>query len=257
MRTEETTAATPQTVATQEAHLPLPARTYVGSVIAAGALVLLYCILHVHVTQWALFLSLIALSSLASTLKIHLPLTRSASTMSVSYVVDFTALLLLGPEQAVFVAAGSAISQSTLNVRGENPFYRTLFNIAAIVLTIEGACNLVLSIWLAPRMGIAGVALATAIPAVVVSLAVLPTYLCRRLELPIRRLAFEGALPGLVMLAAAGSVIFFASRALTPQSFVMIGAVGAMTVPVAIAVFKTTFPREEQERIERLLRLRS
>jgi diguanylate cyclase (GGDEF)-like protein/PAS domain S-box-containing protein len=139
MRTEETTAATPQTVATQEAHLPLPARTYVGSVIAAGALVLLYCILHVHVTQWALFLSLIALSSLASTLKIHLPLTRSASTMSVSYVVDFTALLLLGPEQAVFVAAGSAISQSTLNVRGENPFYRTLFNIAAIVLTIEFA----------------------------------------------------------------------------------------------------------------------
>jgi hypothetical protein len=46
-----------------------------------------------------------------------LPLTRSASTMSVSYVVDFTALLLLGPEQAVFVAASSAIAQSTLNVR--------------------------------------------------------------------------------------------------------------------------------------------
>ena len=38
-------------------------------------------------------------------------LTRSASTMSVSYVVDFTALLLLGPEQTVFVAAASAIAQ--------------------------------------------------------------------------------------------------------------------------------------------------
>ena len=140
MRTEETTtAAMPQTVATQEAHLPLVARTYVGGIIAAGALVLLYCVLHVHVTQWTLFLSLIVLSSLASTLKVRLPLTRSASTMSVSYVVDFTALLLLGPEQAVFVAAASAISQSTLNVRGENPFYRTLFNIAAIVLTIEFA----------------------------------------------------------------------------------------------------------------------
>jgi len=59
--------------------------------------------------------------------------------MSVSYVVDFTALLLLGPEQTVFVAAASAVAQSTLNVRKGNPFYRTLFNIAAIVLTIEFA----------------------------------------------------------------------------------------------------------------------
>ena len=59
--------------------------------------------------------------------------------MSVSYVVDFTALLLLGPEQTVFVAAASAIAQSTLNVRKGNPHYRTIFNISAIVLTIEFA----------------------------------------------------------------------------------------------------------------------
>ena len=136
---DTTTAATPQTVSTQEAQLPLLGRLYVGSVIGAGALVLLYCVLHVHVTQWTLFLSLTVLSCLASTLKIHLPLTRSASTMSVSYVVDFTALLLLGPEQTVFVAGSSAIAQSTLNVRGGNPVYRTVFNIAAIVLTIEFA----------------------------------------------------------------------------------------------------------------------
>ena len=58
---ETTTAAMPQTVATQEAQLPVLARIYVGTVIAAGALVLLYCIVHVHVTQWALFLSLIVI----------------------------------------------------------------------------------------------------------------------------------------------------------------------------------------------------
>src|SRR5204862_6679041 len=117
----------------------LLARVYVASVIAAGALVLVYCATHVHVTQWALFISLVVLSCLASALKVRLPLTRSASTMSVSYVVDFTALLLLGPEQTVFVAAASAVAQSTLNVRKGNPFYRTIFNIAAIVLTIEFA----------------------------------------------------------------------------------------------------------------------
>src|SRR5207248_120161 len=106
-------------------------------VIATGGAVCVYAATHVHVTQWSLFISLIVLSSLASTLKVRLPLTRSASTMSVSYVVDFTALLLLGPEQTVFVAAASAVAQSTLNVRKGNPIYRTFFNISAIVLTIE------------------------------------------------------------------------------------------------------------------------
>ena len=136
---DTTTAAPPQTVTKKEGTLPLLARLYVGGVIAAGALVFIYCATHVHVTQSALFLSLIVLSCLASALKIRLPLTRSASTMSVSYVVDFTALLLLGPEQTVFVAAASAIAQSTLNVRKGNPHYRTIFNISAIVLTIEFA----------------------------------------------------------------------------------------------------------------------
>src|SRR5262249_8121918 len=108
-------------------------------VIAAGALVLIYCAFHVQVAQWALFVSLAVLSSLASTLKVRLPLSRSASTMSVSYVVDFTALLLLGPEPAVFVASASAVAQSTLNGRKGTPTYRWLFNIAAIVLAIRFA----------------------------------------------------------------------------------------------------------------------
>src|ERR1041385_9240918 len=138
--TEETaTPSAPPEAVKQDARLPLFARAYVAGVISAGALVLLYCAMHVHVQQWALFVSLIVLSCLASALKVRLPLTRSASTMSVSYVVDFTALLLLGSEQAVFVAASSAIAQSTVNVRKGNPCYRTLFNIAAIVLTIEFA----------------------------------------------------------------------------------------------------------------------
>jgi hypothetical protein len=135
--TDATTAAPPHIETRKEAGLPLLARVYVGAVITAGAIVLLYCATHVEVTQWALFLSLIVLSCLASALKVRLPLTRSASTMSVSYVVDFTALLLLGPEPTVVVAAASAVAQSTVNVRKGNPHYRTLFNIAAMVLTIE------------------------------------------------------------------------------------------------------------------------
>jgi diguanylate cyclase (GGDEF)-like protein/PAS domain S-box-containing protein len=137
-KTEDTTIAAAVPPTKKEGQLPLLARLYVGGVIVTGAVVFAYCATHVHITQWSLFVSLTVLSCLASTLKVRLPLTRSASTMSVSYVVDFTALLLLGPEQTVFVAAASAVAQSTLNVRKQgNPFYRTMFNIAAIVLVIE------------------------------------------------------------------------------------------------------------------------
>ena len=130
----------PLTTPTQkEGHLPLLARVYVGAIIASGAIVFALCGMRTDVTEPALFVSLVVLSCLASTLKVRLPLTRSASTMSVSYVVDFTALLLLGTNQTVFVAAASAVTQSTLNVRKGNPYYRTLFNIAAIVLTIKSA----------------------------------------------------------------------------------------------------------------------
>ena len=120
-------------------HLPLSARLYVGSVIAAGATVFAYCAWHVRIDEWQLFLSLVVLSSVASTLKIRLPLARGASTMSVSYVVDFASLLLLGPEPTVFVAAASAVTQSMFNAPNGSSAHRTLFNIAAIVLTIEAA----------------------------------------------------------------------------------------------------------------------
>jgi hypothetical protein len=120
-------------------HLALPARIYVGGVIAAGTIVLFYCAAHAEVSHWKLFLSLVALSCVAATLKLHLPLTRGDSTMSASYVVDFTSLLLLGPEPTVFVAAASALTQSTFNVPRGGSSPTTLFNMAAIVTTIEAA----------------------------------------------------------------------------------------------------------------------
>ena len=50
-------------------------------------------------------LALLVCSSLASALKVNLPLATSGSTMSVSYAVDFAALLLLGADETMLVAA--------------------------------------------------------------------------------------------------------------------------------------------------------
>ena len=59
--------------------------------------------------------------------------------MSVSYVVDIASLILRGPHATMIVGAASGWSQSTLNARGATPCYRTLFNMACLVLTVQAA----------------------------------------------------------------------------------------------------------------------
>ena len=89
--------------------------------------------------QPLLFAALFLLSSATAALKVSLPLPTGGSTMSVSYAVDFASLLLLGPHQTMLVAAGSAFSQCNLNSKDRNPAYRTLFSMASLVITVQGA----------------------------------------------------------------------------------------------------------------------
>src|SRR5258708_24155678 len=118
--------------------LPIAARLYVGAVLGAGALVLtLY-----FPQTWAspvLFAVLLGLSSFASALKVSLPLATSGVTMSVSYAVDFAALLLLGADQTMLVAGASAFSQCTFRTQIRSAPYRTRFSIASLVLTVKAA----------------------------------------------------------------------------------------------------------------------
>src|SRR5204863_5329647 len=83
-------------------------------------------------------LVLVLFSSLTSAFKIQLPI-ASGSTMSVSYVVDIAALILYGPYATMVVGAASGWSQTTINAKTPNPLYRTLFNIAILVLTVQAA----------------------------------------------------------------------------------------------------------------------
>jgi uncharacterized membrane protein YccC len=93
-------------------HLPVAARLYVIAVCVAGALVGGYFAPHT-VARPGLFIALLVCSSVASALKVSLPLATSGSTMSISYAVDFAALLLLGADETMVVAATSAWSQCT------------------------------------------------------------------------------------------------------------------------------------------------
>jgi diguanylate cyclase (GGDEF)-like protein/putative nucleotidyltransferase with HDIG domain len=118
--------------------LPLGARIYVFAVLTAGAAVFV-SLLPRTLPSPLLFFSLLLCSSVASALKVRLPLASSGSTMSVSYAVDFAALLLLGADATMLVAAASAYSQCTFRTRARAETYRTLFSMASLVLTVKAA----------------------------------------------------------------------------------------------------------------------
>ncbi len=118
--------------------LPIAARVYVGTVLAAGAIVLVVFAPH-SIAHPLLFLTLLLCSSIASAMKVSLPLASSGSTMSVSYAVDFAALLMIGADATMFVAAASAWSQCTFRTKARSENYRTLFSMASLVLTVKVA----------------------------------------------------------------------------------------------------------------------
>jgi diguanylate cyclase (GGDEF)-like protein/PAS domain S-box-containing protein len=119
-------------------HLPISASVFVIAIVAIGCAVL---ILQgprqiTHPTQ---FFALLAASVLASSLRLRLPLGTSASNLSISYSVDFAALLLIGREMTMLVAGASAGAQSIFGTNRRNPAFRILFNAAALVLTVQAA----------------------------------------------------------------------------------------------------------------------
>src|SRR5471030_87576 len=107
-------------------------------VIACGALTFFVLVPRASLTPILPLLIFVALSSLTSAFKVQFPI-ASGSNMSVSYVVDIAALILRGPHATMIVGAASGWSQTTLNSRTRNPMYRTLFNMACLVLTVQAS----------------------------------------------------------------------------------------------------------------------
>jgi PAS domain S-box-containing protein len=118
--------------------IPPRARSYILFVIALGAVTFLALVPRATIVPVVPLIFFVLLSSLTSAFKVQFAI-ASGSNMSVSYVVDIAALILRGPHTAMIVAAASGWSQTTLNSRTPNPLYRTLFNMAMLVLTVQSA----------------------------------------------------------------------------------------------------------------------
>ena len=85
----------------------------------------------------------------------------------------------------------------------------------------EGIVNLALSIWLASRLGVVGVALGTAIPMVVTKLTIQPWLALHVSGLSLRQYLADALRPGLIVGVASGSLIygFGLNRATTLPTF--------------------------------------
>ncbi|MEW5981020.1 MAG: HD domain-containing phosphohydrolase [Acidobacteriota bacterium] len=109
------------------------------SVCLSGVLVVSYALSRLPEVRWPLFLVFLASAVLASAIKIAVPLTQGGSTLSLSYILNFGSLMVLGPWGTAPIAAASAWSQCTFRMREPNPVYQTLFSMATLAITVTCA----------------------------------------------------------------------------------------------------------------------
>jgi diguanylate cyclase (GGDEF)-like protein/putative nucleotidyltransferase with HDIG domain len=112
---------------------------YVTLVMSTGAALLLFRVPQIRFDQGLLFLALLLASTVISASKVHLPLARGSSTLSMSYFTDFMALVFLGPDAAMIVAGAGGATQCLISRRGRASTRQTLFSISALIITMQAA----------------------------------------------------------------------------------------------------------------------
>jgi serine/threonine protein kinase len=114
---------------------PRLARVYIAAVIALGAASVVFFIPRA-LPRPGLFAFTLLAACLTSAWKVNLPDQKGASSLSVSYAAGMMALLLLGPELAIVIAAVAAWVQCTVNIKYGHPLHQTVFSTAAEALTM-------------------------------------------------------------------------------------------------------------------------
>jgi O-antigen/teichoic acid export membrane protein len=152
------------------------------------------------------------------------------------------------PVLACLTAAGFLQSIAT---QTQWPFCMTLrlVRFPVAVLLVEALANLLLSIVLARPLGIVGVAIGTAVPALLCTTLFVPRYVSRHLGLPFSRVIREAVLPSFALIGALSAVLWPMNLAFPSSSYLSIVGKGLMTVPAAAAVAFVVFPRSERDAV--------
>jgi diguanylate cyclase (GGDEF)-like protein len=119
--------------------LPLGARCYIATVTGVGAAFIVLAFQALSERDAPLLTALAVLSLITAFAKTTLSVPGSASTLSFCYVIDFTALLVIGPAAATLTSALGVWAQGTFRARRRGPRYRTWFSIGALAMTVQAA----------------------------------------------------------------------------------------------------------------------
>ena len=112
-------------------------RLYIGGVILAGAVLLGVRLPVMHVEQPLLFLTIAAAAIVISVSKVNLPVAGGSASLSGAYFTDLLALMLLGPDQAMVVAAASAAAQCQVQNLAPTTWYQTAFSASVLVVAMQ------------------------------------------------------------------------------------------------------------------------
>jgi diguanylate cyclase (GGDEF)-like protein len=116
------------------------ALVYVCAVALAGAVTLGHGLRALDVGALPFFAVLVALSGGAAFLQLRLPLGRTrGSSVAVPWAIDLAALVVLGPDAALAVAAVGGWAQSAFQARSRTPVHVTLVTIGTCVLGVRTA----------------------------------------------------------------------------------------------------------------------
>ena len=108
-------------------------KLYIDAVVAAGAMLMIYGILHWESDNLSRFAGYLAMALVAGSYKVRLP--RLTSTISVSFVLILVAIAELSYAEAIFLSAGVALVQTLWKARRPQKPIRTVFNCASLVLS--------------------------------------------------------------------------------------------------------------------------
>ena len=199
-----------------------------------------------------------ARGEMAQLARLFLAASRACATMSAFVNVHFVLLgpafltLWVGPTMAtdsppILLFLAIAATAAAVSTQVMTPFYMALdrVRILVVIVVAEAGLNFVLSYWLAQTIGLWGVALGTAIPAVGLTLVFAPRPILAELGLGVDRFAAHVIGPVVLLVAASVGVQTVISRWFAIHSYVDLALRVAASAVVTLPIVLTTFERHE------------
>lgn len=116
-------------------------KIYVGMVAGFGAIAIVSAIPQLQEVNSGIFTALAILSLITAFAKVNVAASGGVSTLTVCYVIDFTALVALGIPYATLTTAAGVWAQCTFKTRAASRLYQTWFSIGALAVTVQIAVH--------------------------------------------------------------------------------------------------------------------